>query len=772
MYGDANHIGEYVRYNNDETVLEGAAMDKGGMKSEGDGDGRCNHIQNPQHHNTDIIVSEEASTSAKIGNMESELDDDERLHPSSGPQHQSAETEKLDTTSLELYGRDEEISVLRLSFRRMMKTKHGSIVDSKLATHRFTASGSHKELVFIQGTSGVGKSSLAKSIRQVVDELENGLYVEGKFDLMISNEPYSGVAKAFGTICQKLLSSKKESIAAVGRMIANELHHEMEILFPLIPELKTIVDNYSSLVRHPTHSTNHGSLEDGQKRWKYAFRLLSEVLNAAYSPMVLVFDDLHWADASSLQVIDYLVTDQQNTNQLMIIGCYRSEEGAGGAPHTLLNTIHELEEKQEKYSFHVTEIELQNSQEETVNEMLMVMMSIKDEKETEELAEICYRHTSGNPFFVLQFMRMLENESLLSYDRELQKWIWSIYQIEKQIRHTSGVVDLLQGRMKKMSQDLQLLLQFAACLGTSFTLSTVDIIWKDHQIDHGNKASNTASMLKIIQDEMFIENCGNNEFRWVHDRVQEAAMSLTGNVAASASFKCKVGKALLSALGEEQLEDELFDVVDLINRGNVATRPELAALNLRAATKAKSLSAFESASKYVEFGAAMLPRDHWTFHRELTLDLYTLGAETEIALGNNGAAAAYCNAVFQRDDCSVMEKMPFRLAVIRKLSGGDADLKNKALRMCFDTLRDLDYKFCWGKWLLPLQAIISLRSMMKALKKRFGTKNLAASLGEMTDPRHLAIVQLLERISYLSYSLELIFASAVGNCHIVDMVSL
>ena len=101
----------------------------------------------------------------------------------------------------------------------------------------------------------------------------------------------------------------------------------------------------------------------------------------------------------------------------------------------------------------------------------MSIMAIEDEKETKELAEICYRRTLGNPFFVMQFMAMLENEALVSYNQA--KWAWNVDEIERHTKHTMDVVSLLQARMRKLPEDAQLLLQYAACLGTSFSFSTI-----------------------------------------------------------------------------------------------------------------------------------------------------------------------------------------------------------------------------------------------------------------------------------------------------------
>jgi predicted ATPase len=68
-----------------------------------------------------------------------------------------------------------------------------------------------KELVFIKGYSEVGKTSLAYTLEKSVIEMKRGIFVRGKFDSHNDDEPYAGIAAAFGEICRRikaLLSSE------------------------------------------------------------------------------------------------------------------------------------------------------------------------------------------------------------------------------------------------------------------------------------------------------------------------------------------------------------------------------------------------------------------------------------------------------------------------------------------------------------------------------------------------------------------------------------
>ena len=93
------------------------------------------------------------------------------------------------------------------------------------------------------------------------------------------------------------------------------------------------------------------------------------------------------------------------------------------------------------------------------------------------LAAICLKRTLGNPFFVLEFLKMLYHEGLLEYDAALQAWKWDTEQIDEATMSTANVVVMLHDHLTKMPHQVQALLQCAAYLGSTFKGSTIDIVW-------------------------------------------------------------------------------------------------------------------------------------------------------------------------------------------------------------------------------------------------------------------------------------------------------
>eukprot|EP00980_Cylindrotheca_fusiformis_P005304 scaffold1136_cov146-Cylindrotheca_fusiformis.AAC.17 len=100
-----------------------------------------------------------------------------------------------------------------------------------------------------------------------------------------------------------------------------------------------------------------------------------------------------------------------------------------------------------------------------------MMISIDDEERTRGLAEVCcFQKTAGNPFLLIEFMGdASRRKAHFIQPRPLEM-------------STDNVVDLLQGRVRKMPANVQLLLQYAACLGSSFNACLLDPIWREQSV--------------------------------------------------------------------------------------------------------------------------------------------------------------------------------------------------------------------------------------------------------------------------------------------------
>jgi len=478
---------------------------------------------------------------------------------------------------------------------------------------------------------------------------------------------------------------------------------------------------------------------------------------------VIVLDDLQWADPASLDVLEYLISDVQNPYPLMIIGCYRSNEV--NETSILYNRMQDLSDKTERFAFRITDIEVKSCDVDAVNKMIMSMMSIDDEEKTQELAEACYKRTLGNPFFLIEFMKMLQSEKLLEFHLGLMKWVFDVSKIEDATMSTANVVDLLQTRMRKLSNDMQILLQYAACLGSSFSPSTLQFVWKENRsIVLTDDVSNVDEMLELAERANFMEPCGTDQLRWVHDKVQEAALSLSDLV--TPAFQFQLGLCLYHGLEKKELERQLFDVTDLINKGAGVSREELATLNLRAAKKAHRTSAFHSARNYIANGIRFLPSDTWDTDHWLPLQLYSRGAEIELALGRTEKVDEYVGAVRNTEACTLIETMPVQMIKMRSLINR-LDTGEAVLDYALALLKQLGFQLVWNRKLVRVQAVtLAIRTIKKV--KRLPVHHFA-SLRKMKDPKQQAIVNILSIVRAAAYKSQNIFVSMMCSCKMVEL---
>src|SRR5258708_8228842 len=133
------------------------------------------------------------------------------------------------------------------------------------------------------------------------------------------------------------------------------------------------------------------------------------------------------------------------------------------------------------------------------------------------LAQLVHEKSGGNPFFALQFMSALAEEGLLTFDHEAARWSWDLNRIHAK-GYTDNVVDLMVGKLTRLPVETQTALQHLACLGNVTEITVLSIV-------HGTSEEEIHSDLWVaVRLELIVRLEG--VYRFVHDRVQEAAYSL------------------------------------------------------------------------------------------------------------------------------------------------------------------------------------------------------------------------------------------------------
>ncbi|HET7863106.1 MAG TPA: AAA family ATPase, partial [Burkholderiaceae bacterium] len=546
-----------------------------------------------------------------------------------------------------LYGREAETQALKDAFTRV--TERG-----------------HPELLLVAGYSGIGKTSLVHELHKPL-AAANGYFVAGKFDRLQRAVPYSALSQALGQLLRQILSESEERVAAWRSQVNDALGDNGQLMVDMIPALQLLVGTQPPAAElGPTETQN---------RLGIVFRRFISVFTRRKHPLVLFLDDLQWADPASLALVRELVTHPE-IHALLLVGAYRDNEVNDAHPLMLMLERTRKERPQADAmrrpppegdeetwggpafphqrpqadalrrpppegdeetwggpafphdSARIVRIVLRPLAAADVARLLSDTMRCTV-AEAQPLADLIHDKTGGNPFFVIQFLTELHFEGLIVFDSRCRRWCWDIDSLLAK-NHTDNVVELMLAKLRRLPASVQEVLQRAACLGTAGeTRMLVTVLDRpEHEV--------LAALAEAARASLVVHLDGS--FRFVHDRVQEAAYALIPE-AVRATTHLQIGRWLLQRLSPEQIEQRVFEVVNQLNRGAalVANGPEagrLAQMNLVAGKRAKRATAFTSAREYFVRALDLWPDSGWHTRYAQTLHLHLDLAECEYLMNN------------------------------------------------------------------------------------------------------------------------------------------
>ena len=286
------------------------------------------------------------------------------------------------------------------------------------------------------------------------------------------------------------------------------------------------------------------------------------------------------------------------------------------------------------------------------------------------MTELIYQKTKGNPFFSTQFLKSLYEDGQITFDPPVSPltkggskggWQWDINQVK--FADASDVVEFMAAQLQKLPKETQDVLKLAACIGAQFDLDTLAIVneelpeqtasalWK--ALQEGLILPITEGYDLIQTDAQFLPgSVANPTYKFLHDRVQQAAYSLIPNEQKQATH-LKIGQLLLQNSSKIEREEKLFDIVGHLNQGieliaQPSERSAVAQLNLEAGCKARSSTAYVAANIYLQTGIELLTVNCWDNQYELTLNLYVSAAEVAYLNGDFNAMEQMAAQVLQK----------------------------------------------------------------------------------------------------------------------------
>ncbi len=431
---------------------------------------------------------------------------------------------------------------------------------AQLVHHLEAAGQGRGQLVIVDGEVGIGKTRLVQELlnRAAPDfHLLIGRCYESEMTL-----PYQPLVEA--------LRGYLPTLDMDGLQISSIWLREVS---KLVPELSEVLPDLPNSV--PLNGeTERSRLFEGVVRFLVAL--------SHQRPLVLFFDDLHWADQATLALLQYLARHVIR-EKILLVGAYRTEDLNG----LLTNMMRSL-----RQDGLLARISLRRLTLEEVTTLIREMAGM--ESGGEKFSRRLYQDTEGNPFFIFEVVRSLLEEGVLYRDEH--GWSTDLKDFATnyaQISIPSSIRDVIQARLNRLEEISHQVLETAAVFRQQFYFTTVQRAC-DKSADEALDAFDKLLRAQLIKEiEVGIKG---SSYDFSHAKIREVTYQQMSGARRQQVHR-RVGEAL-----EMEYRHRLDEVVSQLAHHFTAggNREKALKYTIRAGDRARELYANEEAIAYYQ----------------------------------------------------------------------------------------------------------------------------------------------------------------------------
>ena len=304
---------------------------------------------------------------------------------------------------------------------------------SQLLTIWEDAFSGRGRLLMLVGEPGIGKTRLAEELHEAI-AARGGVVLWGRCHEQSGAPPYWPWVQVFRSYftqvdAEQLLEEMGTEAASIAQVVPglSDKLPDIELTVPEDPE---------------------------QARFRF-FDSVTTFLKTASSrqPLVIILDNLHWADASSLRLLEFLAQGLSESH-LLVLGTYRDVEVSWG--QSLFHTLGDLSRQRLFYRVPLKGLDL--------GEVRQLIEQTAGVEVPDGLVSMIHQQTAGNPFFTGEMVRLLAQEDMLTVESpgDLKSW---------DFRLPEGVREVIGRRLAGLSDECRGLLTQASVVGREFGLA-------------------------------------------------------------------------------------------------------------------------------------------------------------------------------------------------------------------------------------------------------------------------------------------------------------
>ena len=318
-------------------------------------------------------------------------------------------------TENRVLGRDGELAKMKAYFERVL--------------------AGERKIIFITGEPGIGKTTLVQAFLQQAAQVQGLLVARGQcLEHYGAAEPYLPVLDGFSRLCR---TPSGAQVVALLRQHAPAWLAQMPSLLPQAER--------ESLQSQAAGSTRERMLRE-----------MAEAIEAiaSESPLLLVLEDLHWSDYSTVDLISYLAR-RQDRARLIVIGTYRPVDVIVG-DHPLKGVKRELQAHNLCH-----ELPLEYLTEEIVAEYLST--KFPGHQLPARLRRTIYQRTEGNPLFMVNLVEYLIAQNMIVEENGAWNLRVKLSDVEKGV--PANLRQLIEKQIERLDPDQRMVLEAASVAG-------------------------------------------------------------------------------------------------------------------------------------------------------------------------------------------------------------------------------------------------------------------------------------------------------------------
>ncbi len=453
--------------------------------------------------------------------------------------------------------------------------------------------------VFLRGEAGIGKTRLSEEFERYV--LSNNIpFLKGECMRHESINPYSLFINVLTNYFQ----------TASGENIRKIIEETSSDVVKMVPIMSALSHAFGITKKEKTSA---GLKDEKERIFENMWNLILRISNG--KPMIILLDNLQWADESSLSLLHYM-SRSINDSHIMLCCAYT-------LVRIEMKKVSETVQSMEKDKL-FTSVDIKGLDK---NDVCRMVKSITGREDVpSNLIDFIYEKTNGNPLFVEEILRAITKDEIAYVKKD--KWVVKDLTL---MRMPNTIKDVFNKTVDKLDKNSREILGLSSVIGYRFQKNILENIADIERNKLAELLKSLTNLRIISEDETRL-----GWYMFTHPMMQEIIYyRLTENE--RVMFHKKVAENM-EKVHKDNIDEVLYDITR--HFANTDEQPKKVYYSMMAGEKAKDAFAPEESMKYYKIGLKSLKKLESTMENKEKMvnillnlgDIYKVIGEIDIAL--------------------------------------------------------------------------------------------------------------------------------------------